>query len=422
MPDFYFPTSGSSFSNLVAESEYPGKLDTNASLVEARNKATTTLTSSISSIDTEIYVDSTSLFPNTGIIVCENEVMKYSGKFSDRFIGVTRGFENTTAISHTATTPIGLKITESSNNVKNNAIRALELKLGTEASTPAAGTSLQGTGIGSSQWLPAREVLDGNRTYYVSTSTGSDANDGRTTSTKLKTIQAAVDKIARLDCAGYNVTVLVDDGTYAETVTLKSPVGVASAGALTIQGNTTTPANCVVRGFTATNLVVVWNLRGFKTTNTLNIAHLNANDATIRVWNWDFGTAGTAAHIPISNGGKVIIFTGYTISGNASAHINALGHAFFQCNGSAPPPERPNSTENSLVITVLNSPSIGVYAIGNYLSYMYLHYLVWTAQIIGRRFSMNALSVLFVAGAVPDTYMSLTGNLVGQLNSGSIAL
>ncbi len=50
--------------------------------------------------DTIIYIPNTSRFSSTGKLLIGNEIVTYTGKLSDRFIGVTRGAENTTIQEH----------------------------------------------------------------------------------------------------------------------------------------------------------------------------------------------------------------------------------------------------------------------------------------------------------------------------------
>jgi hypothetical protein len=405
MSDLYFPSSGSSSSTLVATAEYPDKLDTDASLVDARNKATTTLTAAVNNSDNAFNVADTGTFPPAGVAVCEDEVFTYSGKTSTTLTGIVRGFESTSAVSHSSGATVDLQITQSSNNEKSRAIQELQLKLGTEASIPTKGRGLQGTGNGSSQWLPVREVLNGNRSYFVNASTGNNNNDGRTVTTPFATIQAAVEAVAKIDCGGFNVVIEVADGTYAETVSLRNTVGVASNTSLTIRGNTTTPANCTVRGFSASSLQVVWNLNGFRTDNASNITHLNCIGSVLRVSNWNFGTAGSAPHMLVYFSSQLTILTNYTISGNAATHINILGLSFVDIS---------NRT-----ITVTNTPTISFYIIISQLSYCYLYGNTWSAQITGTRYSAATNSIFFVNSATPNTYMALAGNVNGSAATGA---
>jgi len=60
------------------------------------------LDSSLTETDTIVYIPNTSAFPSTGKLLIGDEVITYTNKLSDRFTGVTRGVDNTTAKSHNA--------------------------------------------------------------------------------------------------------------------------------------------------------------------------------------------------------------------------------------------------------------------------------------------------------------------------------
>lgn len=51
---------------------------------------------------TIIYVANTNGFPSSGKLLVNGEVVTYTSKLSDRFIGVSRGQYNTIAASHNA--------------------------------------------------------------------------------------------------------------------------------------------------------------------------------------------------------------------------------------------------------------------------------------------------------------------------------
>jgi hypothetical protein len=119
---------------------YPASLDNlTASLVVGANNATTTLTGAHNGSTTTITVNSTSLFPSAGIITIDSERIAYSGKTATTFTGCTRGFEGSAAASHTNGVDVNLAITAFSHNVLNQAIIALETKLGISNSTHADG-------------------------------------------------------------------------------------------------------------------------------------------------------------------------------------------------------------------------------------------------------------------------------------------
>ena len=57
---------------------------------------------SIDETDDIIYISDTSVFPSEGLVLIGDEIISYTSKFSDRFLGVTRGVSGTVAQSHTA--------------------------------------------------------------------------------------------------------------------------------------------------------------------------------------------------------------------------------------------------------------------------------------------------------------------------------
>lgn len=142
---------------------FPNSLDAASDLVEATNNAVTTLSTTINSSATTITVASTAGFPDTGILKIEDELIAYTAKtttspfeFTVQTSPAGRGFENTAAAGHAAGSNVELVITARSNNVKNDAIIALENKLGTGDSAPVApanGASfLRAFSTGESYW------------------------------------------------------------------------------------------------------------------------------------------------------------------------------------------------------------------------------------------------------------------------------
>jgi hypothetical protein len=103
------------------------------------------------------------------------------------------------------------------------------------------------TKLNSKQIPFAREVLTAPRTYYVSSAWGSDSvGTGLTWETAFYSIQKAIDvAVKTLDFGGYGVTIqLAQYQGYTGFVI----TGWTGGGQLIIQGDTTTPANCVVTG------------------------------------------------------------------------------------------------------------------------------------------------------------------------------
>jgi hypothetical protein len=60
------------------------------------------LDQNITASSTTVYIPDTSRFPNSGTLLIGDEIVTYTGKLSDRFIGVARGQAGTTAKLHQA--------------------------------------------------------------------------------------------------------------------------------------------------------------------------------------------------------------------------------------------------------------------------------------------------------------------------------
>ena len=140
----------------IATTDFPGALDSKDSLVWAANNASTTLNGNISDSATSIVLTSAAAFPASGIIRIDDEFIAYSSKATNTLTvqasPTGRGFESTTAASHTSGATVRLIISAASHNVQSDAIIATQTKIGTGSSTPTANTVLTGTGTGTSAW------------------------------------------------------------------------------------------------------------------------------------------------------------------------------------------------------------------------------------------------------------------------------
>jgi hypothetical protein len=85
-------------------------------------------------------------------------------------------------------------------------------------------------------------ILTGAQTFFVNASTGSDSNNGLSSTSAFSTLQKAVNTIAQFNLNGFNVTVNVANGTYAHVALL--PLG--GSGSVTFIGNSTTPSSCTI--------------------------------------------------------------------------------------------------------------------------------------------------------------------------------
>lgn len=144
----------------VGTSNYPTSLDTVVELIQAANNAQTTLNGDLTANATTIAVISTALFNNTGSFAIGNELISYTGKTATSFTGCVRGFDGTTAASHSSGSVVADVVTTAHHEVLVSAILSLQQKLGTGASNPSLGTVLKGTGAGSSAYaaITASEI------------------------------------------------------------------------------------------------------------------------------------------------------------------------------------------------------------------------------------------------------------------------
>lgn len=177
-----------------------------------------------------------------------------------------------------------------------------------------------------------REILTANRTYYVRTD-GSNSNNGlaNTSGGAFLTIQKAYDVIvSALDLAGFTVTIQVADGTYTSGLAVSQPW--TGGGAVTLSGNSSTPANVIISTTSADAVGVTAPLPGnfnFKdckvqtTTGGNGITH--AAPGPFNFQNVVFGAC-AGNHIQATSGGAKITATGnYSVVGGASYHWIAGG-------------------------------------------------------------------------------------------------
>jgi hypothetical protein len=180
-----------------------------------------------------------------------------------------------------------------------------------------------------------REVLRSARTYYVNGTTGSDtANTGMKDYNNVihpfQTVQHALDVIyGTLDCAGKNVTIQIQDGTWTEAITISGqPTGLGGA-TLSIIGNFTTPGN--VKFSTVGDALTVKN--GARVTvKGLTLASSSGN--AINTYGQgsfvyldagcQFGTCGLA-HMKVGVGAEIDTGASYKITGNAKTHWEISG-------------------------------------------------------------------------------------------------
>jgi len=128
----------------VGTSNYPTSLDTVVELIQAANNAQTTLNGALTANATTVAVISTALFANTGCFAVDNELISYTGKTATSFTGCVRGFDGTTAATHSSGATVSDVVTTRHHEVVVDAILAIQERLGAGTVLPLA---KGGTGV-----------------------------------------------------------------------------------------------------------------------------------------------------------------------------------------------------------------------------------------------------------------------------------
>lgn len=167
-----------------------------------------------------------------------------------------------------------------------------------------------------------RELLTGNRTYYVRTD-GSDSNTGLVDSAggAFLTIQKAIDVAIALDLGIYAITIQVRSGTFTGANILKPYIG---AGPITILGDASTPANVIISTtsancFTHAGGFGTWVLNGMKLQTTTSGSGIKGASCVIEFLNISFGVC-VNYHIWADTLASFKATGNYTISGAAQIH------------------------------------------------------------------------------------------------------
>jgi hypothetical protein len=248
-----------------------------------------------------------------------------------------------------------------------------------------------------------RELLTGNRTYYVRTD-GSDSNTGLVDSAggAFLTIQKAVDVAAALDLAIYSVTIQVRDGTYTGAVSTVSYIG---AGPITIQGNTTTPANVVVsttsaNAFDSNGVHRKYVIDGFKVaTTTSGYGIIAQNGSVIDIKRVEFGACASGQ---IASAGTAIInlLNNITISGNSAVAMLAINGGQIIAAAALTATFSGAPAYSAAFVQFLNFAEV---SIGN---------ITWSGSATGKKFSgtNNSVGIGFT---------SIPGSTAGTIDTGA---
>lgn len=257
----------------------------------------------------------------------------------------------------------------------------------------SAGTKHAFITMPAAQVAWVRERVTANRTYYVRTD-GSDTNTGlaNTAGGAFLTIQKAVDVIrSTLDiAAGVTVTIQIADGTYTGAVTVGPIVG---AGALTIQGNSSTPANVVISTTSAT----CFYFTGIKTTTILKDLKVQTTTsgygviadlgAYVQLGNIVFGAC-VSGHIAVTTQAACTVISNYSVTGNSDSHVYLNSGGRFVCSGKT--------------ITITGSPTITMWLLMTTLSVASLSTNTYSGAVTaGTKYSVTQNSIADGGGTLP---------------------
>lgn len=252
-----------------------------------------------------------------------------------------------------------------------------------------------------------RELLSSSRTYYVRKD-GSDSNSGLsdTSGGAFLTVQKAVNVAAALDLSVYSATVQVRSGTYEESVSLRSYVG---AGPITIKGDSSTPANVIIRRpagghcVTAAGVVGAYVLDGLKLTTAVEygLCIYASSGSRTSFKNIDFGGC-TAQHVYAESGASVQIAGNYNITGGATNHFNATTGGLIY--------------GQSYTITLTGTPGFSSsFASADRWSGLIVPSLTFSGSATGVRYYSQLNSVIYTGGAGASYF---PGNSAGSTATG----
>lgn len=255
--------------------------------------------------------------------------------------------------------------------------------------------------------LVTRPKLTGNLTYYVRTD-GNDANSGLVNNAggAFLTIQHAIDVAIGYDVGQYTITIQVADGTYTAPITLK-PYVASGGGSIALQGNLTTPANCIIsvsgnHGIQATSIFCTYTISGFKiqTATSGHGIHIDG-PANIYLGALNFGACAWS-HVAAFAQATIRMINAYTISGSTGQHLYTESNGVIVCAG--------------LAVTLSGTPNFSsAFAYATAGGTLMAHANTYSGAATGARYFANLNGVVFVAGAA-SAY--LPGNAAGSTATG----
>ena len=260
---------------------------------------------------------------------------------------------------------------------------------------------------------PERWRLAAGVTVHVDPAAGSNANDGLAAGAggALATFAAARDLVCQnFDFAGQTVTIKYPDGTHTVPITMGVAHDWVGGGQLRIDGNSATPANCVL-SVTNTHAIHIEGkksgpvlLRGFKLTTTGAGSCVNlASNAWIRIES-DFEFSSAAYGHTQLNGNSLLELAGnYRISGGATIHWTVDQHSVV-------------AVMFAITVTLVGTPNFAnqfIRTMEN--SFAYLPAITFVGSATGARYLADSNGVIRTNGAAASYF---PGNSAGSVSTG----
>jgi hypothetical protein len=253
---------------------------------------------------------------------------------------------------------------------------------------------------GSSAWSGwdggHRERLTASRTYYVR-SDGNNANTGlaNTSGGAFATIQGALDAVAKIDTAGYAVTIqLGATGTYAGATLSQSFTG---GGTVTILGSTGSASSYVISS-SITVARARLSVSGMKFTTTSSYGLIADASGYITISGaCEFGA--NAVHMYAQWDGHIYLNADITIAGSATVCFNAIGGKII--------------VTTSRTVTLTGTPAFSAaFAFADRQGYMLLYPVTYSGSATGKRYQS------WQSGLITTYSGTLPGDVAGTTATG----
>lgn len=287
--------------------------------------------------------------------------------------------------------------------------RRVKIEQGATASLYSQEASI--AAIGSSPLAPARVRLTQNTTFYVNATTGSDSNNGTTSTSAWATLQKAWNTIqSNYDVAGFTATVNVAAGSYAPVAGIGAVVGSISASSVQFvaTGAATVTNTSGVACFYATGgaqftysgpWTLINNNSGASTAQSSGAGSILIQGAGVT------HGASAGSHLLANAYGQIQATGNYTVSGSSGSHLNAANAGALGIN-------------SGVTITLSGTPAFSTaFAQANGLSQINAGSVTFSGSATGSRYISQSNSMVNSNGGGASYF---PGSTAGTTNTGGI--